>query len=157
MIPTSEGVTHGPARRAFGGRRCLPGVAAALVVAVAAVALACNAAGSAGKHEATRAADAGQQSAPPAEMVAVTLGAGGFTPAQVSHAAGRFGLRVRNESGEREVTLRLSKAGGEKVSEVKLTEKVREWAAPVELAAGTYTLSEVGHPGWTCRLEVTAQ
>jgi hypothetical protein len=92
-----------------------------------------------------------------ADPLVTTLTAAGFTPDRLSRAAGRFNLRVRNRSGQREVVLRLSNSAGEKVTEVKLTDKVREWTAPVELAAGAYTLSEAAHPEWTCRVEVTPQ
>ena len=125
----------------------LLGVAA--VVAVTAVAWACRASS----------ANAGGSSVAqaPADTLVTTLGPSGFAPNQLSHAAGRFNLKVTNQSGEREVTLRLSDADGQKVSEAKLTDKVKEWSAPVELTAGTYTLSEANHTDWTCRVEVTAQ
>jgi hypothetical protein len=93
----------------------------------------------------------------PIDTVVTTLGPSGFTPAQVGHAAGRFNVKVRNQSGEREVILRLSDSEGKKVSEARLTDKVKEWVSPVELATGTYTVTEANHPAWTCRVEVTAQ
>lgn len=99
-----------------------------------------------------------RQSAPPqapSDWVQTALTPSGFTPNEVSHAAGQVSLLVKNRSGQAEVTLRLSKAGGEIVTEVKLTEKVRAWSGSFELAAGSYTLSEAAHPDWTCRIEVS--
>lgn len=90
----------------------------------------------------------------PSDWVQTTLKPSGFTPSQVSHAAGRVSLLVKNQSGLGEVTLRLSRAGGEKVTEVKLTEKVRAWSGSFELAAGTYTLSEAAHPEWSCSIVI---
>lgn len=92
----------------------------------------------------------------PTDTVQTTLGPSGFTPNQVSHAAGQFQLKVKNQSGAAEVTLRLSDAQGNKVTEAKLTEKVKEWSMPLELAAGSYTLTEVNHSSWTCAVTVTA-
>jgi hypothetical protein len=151
-----------------GGMGAAAGVLCAGVVAVAAVAWGCRAPGSGValasatpatvRADATKGIEVGPTAAQAAaDAVMTTLSPEGFTPGQVSHAAGRFNLRVRNRSGQPEVTLRLSKAGGEKVTEVKLTDKVREWTGSFELAAGTYTLSEAGHPDWTCRIEVTPQ
>ncbi|MBV8856147.1 MAG: hypothetical protein JOZ02_04220 [Acidobacteria bacterium] len=128
-------------------------LAASATAASVTVGWACRASAGGGGMNAP-AAPAAQAQADP---LITTLTATGFSPNQLSRAAGHFNLRVRNQSGLREAVLRLSNSAGEKVTEVKLTEKVRDWTAPVELAAGAYTLSEVAHPEWTCRLEVTPQ
>lgn len=158
-------------RRGRGGR-----VVAALlgVVAVTAVAWACGASGenragvAASNGKASNSVSGAGANAQPAngaaatvqtpvDTVETTLSAAGFTPNQVSHTAGRFELKVKNESGEGVITLRLADAAGNKLSEAKLTGKVKEWSLPLDIAAGTYTLSEASHSSWTCSVVVTAQ
>jgi len=75
----------------------------------------------------------------------------------MSHAAGRASLPVKNQSGQPEVVLRPCGAGGEKVTEMKLTEKERAWSGSFELADGAYTLLEAARPGWTRRAEITPE
>lgn len=143
-----------------------------VVVLVAVTAWACRASGEGGAGTTGGAAagvktDAGTNGAAtppsgaavkptPLDTVETTLSASGFTPNQVGHAAGRFELKVNNQSGEGVVTLRLADEVGNKLSEAKLTSKVKEWAMPVDLQAGSYTLSEVGHSSWTCAVSITA-
>jgi hypothetical protein len=91
------------------------------------------------------------------DLIATTLSPTGFSPTGLSHAAGRFNLRVNNKSRQQKISLRLSKSDGEKLTEVQLTDKVRGWTEPVELAPGNYTLTEANHPDWACNIEVTAQ
>lgn len=146
------------------GRALLTALAAALVLSGVVVGWACRASAGGGAaspqtmaavppKEISVAASAQAQ----ADPVVTTLTPSGFTPDGVSHTAGRFNLKVRNQSGQREVALRLSNSAGEKLWEVRLTDKARDWTGPLELAAGTYTLSEASHPDWTCRIEVTQQ
>jgi hypothetical protein len=163
---TSEKVmTKQASQGSLGGRlpAMLLGVAA--IVAMTAVAWACRAssaggAGTAANAKAGNTAPGVEPSAAtqaPADTVTTTLGPSGFTPNQVSHPAVAFNLKVRNQSGEHQVTLQLSDSNGKKVSGARLTDKVGEWSAPLDLAAGTYTLSEANHSNWTCAVTVTAQ
>ena len=118
-----------------------------------------NAAGTpaAGKADSAASVAGSPATQPPADTVVTTLGPSGFAPKQVSHPASAFNLKVRNQSGEHLVTLQLSDADGKKVAGAKLTDKVGEWGAPLNLAAGTYTLSEANHSNWTCAVTVTPQ
>jgi hypothetical protein len=158
---TSETAAKREGGRQSGGR--LPAVllGAAAVAAITAVAWACKAPGAAAGTPATgKAGDAASVAGPPAaqaDTVVTALSPSGFTPNQVSHPASAFNLKVRNQSGEHQVTLQLSDADGKKVAGARLTEKVGEWSAPLNLTAGTYTLSETSHPNWTCTVNVTAQ
>lgn len=151
----------GRGRRASGARPLLLALAATGAAASLAVGWACRASAVGGGVNAPASSAASSGAGSPAgaqataDTLVTTLTAAGFTPNQLSRAAGRLNLRVQNRSGQKEVTLRLSTSGGEKVTEAKLTEKVRDWTAPVELAAGTYTLTEAAHPEWTCRIEIT--
>jgi hypothetical protein len=161
---TSETAMMREGRGRLSGR--LPAVllGAIAVAAITAVAWACktpgaNAAGTPTTGKADNEAAVADPTATqvPTDTVVTALGPSGFTPNQVSHPASAFNLKVRNQSGEHQVTLQLSDADGKKVAGARLTEKVGEWSAPLDLAAGTYTLSEASHSNWTCAVTVTAQ
>jgi hypothetical protein len=79
----------------------------------------------------------------------------GVTPAQATAPAGLVHLLVENRRESREaLTLRVAREGGALVREIRLAEGQREAATELDLAAGTYTLSEAAHPSWSCRLTV---
>ena len=90
------------------------------------------------------------------DLLSATLSPSGFTPVEISHSAGRFDLKVTNHSGQQEIVLRLKKATGEQLSEVRISEKVNSWTGQFDLASGVYTLSEASHPGWTYQITLTA-
>lgn len=52
--------------------------------------------------------------------------------------------------------LRLSREEGEQVRDIEVPEGVTDWAMELDLSAGKYVLVVVGHPDWTCRIEITA-
>lgn len=168
MMSAPAGTSRRVGRKVAGGRTLVLLLwVMGVVVAAAGVGWACRTPGAGGGTapgaagppdvgaEAGGAERAGARAA--AAGLHTTLTPKGFEPARVGRAAGRFNLRVKNRSGEREVVLRLTDAGGSKVTEARLTDQVQEWAVPVELAAGSYVLTEANHPEWTCRIEVTAQ
>jgi hypothetical protein len=88
------------------------------------------------------------------EGITTTLSPSGFSPTELTHAAGRFNLRVNNQSGLPKVMLRLSKSNGEKLTEVSLTSQARWVTAAVELAPGSYTLTVANHSDWTCQITI---
>ncbi len=92
----------------------------------------------------------------PPDVLSATLSPSGFAPNEISHSAGRFNLKVTNHSEQQEIVLRLKKASGEQLSEVRVSEKVNSWTGQFDLAPGVYTLSEASHPGWTYQITLTA-
>lgn len=88
------------------------------------------------------------------DVIATTLNPSGFSPTEFSHAAGRFNLRVNNQSGQPKAMLRLNRSGGERMTEVPLTDKVRWVIAAVDLTPGSYTLTVADHASWTCQITI---
>ena len=79
----------------------------------------------------------------------------GLTPSQATARPGLVHLRVENRrESPGALTLRVVREGGALVREIRLPEHVREAATELEVAAGSYMLSEAAHPSWTCRLTV---
>ncbi len=90
------------------------------------------------------------------DVITTTLSPSGFSPSQLSHAPGRFDLKVVNESGQQQIDLRVKDASGERIAGTQISSKVRVWVGQLDLAPGAYVLSEATHPGWTCSITVTA-
>lgn len=110
------------------------------------------------EHEGSTAADAhGNPNRPQTELLPVTLRSGGFVPREMSRPAGDYILSINNLSGVPELDLRLSREGGEKMSETKVLRRKPYWRQLMRLTPGTYLITEAGHPEWTCRLTVTAR
>lgn len=164
-MTVENATTKRACRRRLGGRMPTVLLGLTAIVAVTAVAWACRASSAGGavtaaNEKASNAASGVEPSAATqgsTDTVTTTLGPSGFTPNQVSHSAVPFNLKVKNQSGEHQVTLQLIDSDGKKVSGAKVTDKVSEWSAPLDLAVGTYTLSEANHTNWTCAVTVTAQ
>jgi hypothetical protein len=94
------------------------------------------------------------QAAPPAfqDELQIELGSEGFTPAEVQRAAGTFAIAVENSVISGEYTLQLKAQDGTVIKEVQVQKGSAAWT--VTLSAGEYTLTEVSHPQWTCRITV---
>lgn len=90
------------------------------------------------------------------EELTLTLRPEGFTPAEVTRAAGRFQLSVdnRTESNE-ELVFRLSREGGESVREMRAPRGTVDWSEIINITPGSYTLTETSHTKWVCRLTIT--
>lgn len=87
----------------------------------------------------------------------ITIRPTGFDPGEITRPEGRFVLAVDNRSGLRELTLRLSDGGGRRLREVRVPREQPSWRVTLDAPAGSYVLTEVDHPGWVCRVSVTAQ
>lgn len=96
-------------------------------------------------------------SQPRLEAERVTLRATGFEPREITRPAGRFLLAVNDRSGQRDVVFVLMRESGRQLHRVRVRETTRkhEWRQVVNLAPGTYVLSEAAHPDWTCRITLT--
>lgn len=90
----------------------------------------------------------------PADVTLTTLNPSGFSPSEIAHEAGRFRIVVQNKSGEATLDLRLDGEGSSRWSERHALGEVQGWIAEVELAAGTYTITDSHHSEWVCRLTV---
>src|SRR5947209_10846866 len=124
-------------KRLHGG--ALAAVVVAAIVVVSAVGISARA--WLGQPRATAAAGQG------IEEVGITAKQDGFTPAQVTRAAGRFRLTVTNQSGKDGLTYRIYKPGGEEVYRGQPTGSA-DWSEEFDLPAGQYVFSEVNNPAW---------
>lgn len=86
------------------------------------------------------------------DEVQIALSVSGFTPSEVTHAAGTFALSVENQDAASEYVLRLKAEDGTLLNEVQVQKGTAVWT--VSLAAGVYTLSEANHPDWLCQITV---
>src|SRR6185369_15114266 len=86
------------------------------------------------------------------DEVRIELTGNGFTPNQVQHASGRFGIAVENSTLSGEYTLRLKAEDGTVLNELQVQKGSSAWT--VNLQTGTYTLTEADHPQWTCRIVI---
>ena len=82
----------------------------------------------------------------------IELGINGFTPAEAQRAAGTFAIAVENSAISGEYTLQLKAQDGTVIKEVHVQKGSAAWT--ITLTAGEYTLTEVSHPQWLCRLTV---
>ncbi|HEU4794513.1 MAG TPA: hypothetical protein VFT02_02720 [Pyrinomonadaceae bacterium] len=120
-------------------------------VVIATIAWAMVLVSSAGVWDATTTA---VQAAPGAfqNELQIRLGSNGFTPAEVQRAAGTFAIAVENSAISGEYTLQLKAQDGAVIKEVHVQKGSAAWT--ITLAAGEYSLTELGHPQWVCRITV---
>lgn len=90
----------------------------------------------------------------PADVTLTTLNSTGFSPSEIAHEAGRFRIVVQNKSGVADLDLRLDGEQSSRWTERHELGEVQGWIAEVELAAGTYTITDSRHPEWVCHLTV---
>jgi len=86
------------------------------------------------------------------DEVRIELASNGFTPSEVQHAPGTFALAVENNTLPGEYTLRLRAEDGTLLNELQVQKGSSAWT--VSLQAGRYTLTEVNHTQWLCRLVI---
>lgn len=92
----------------------------------------------------------------PPDVTLTTLHSSGFAPTEITHAAGRFRIVIENRSEVKQLDLRLDEEESGRWREEHAIGEIQGWIARVELEPGTYTIKEAHHPGWVCRLTVTA-
>jgi|SRR6266851_7925931 len=91
------------------------------------------------------------------EVELISIEPQGFQPRQITPAKGHFVMMVENHSGLEDLELRLDQSGGPRLRDVRHPRGQREWSDEVDLAPGHYTLTEAGHPGWACDINVTGR
>lgn len=94
-------------------------------------------------------------STPMALTLPITLRQGGFVSQEITKPEGDYYISVNNLSGVQELRLRLARENGNRLHEVKVTGRKRNWRQYIHLTPGTYLLTEAGHPDWVCRIIIT--
>jgi hypothetical protein len=108
---------------------------------------------------------AGMENSPPApttlphrptlqEQAIIRLLTSGFSQTQISGAAGQYRLVMTRTSQDEEVVLQLKTESGELVQEIAMPQEKLDWTTLIELEAGSYMLTVVNHPQWTCHITV---
>lgn len=85
----------------------------------------------------------------------LTLRPTGFDPAEITIPSGNFLLAVDNLSGIATINLALAEEKKDKLKDIKIESKNRDWREVINLKTGVYLLSETSNPRWTCRITVT--
>jgi hypothetical protein len=85
----------------------------------------------------------------------LTLQPTGFEPAEVRWPKERFFLIVDNRSGVDDITLRVDRAVGGRLKEVRLRMRKQRSAGVFDPPPGKYLLTEANHPGWVCRITIS--
>lgn len=78
----------------------------------------------------------------------------GFYPTQISRSGGQFFLYVRNATGLRAYSLQLLRQTGQAEKQKAISNQVPNWKEALDIAPGTYTLTEASHPAWTCKITI---
>lgn len=87
--------------------------------------------------------------------VTVTLRGTGFEPFEIVHVPGQFNLKINNQSGAEQLTLRLYRRNQREAEmDVTLSSANAELTVPLDLAAGDYSLIEANNPAWLLYLKV---
>lgn len=87
----------------------------------------------------------------------ITLLPTGFEPKEINRPKGQFLLVVHDRSGTSEVNFHLNREAGNRLHDVRLEEGILSWRTPLDLHPGKYMLTDVEHPEWSCRINVTAR
>ena len=86
--------------------------------------------------------------------ISLELRSDGFHPQERNTQARRFLLSVDNSSGVSDLILRLSKADGTQIREMRVSGTGGDWTELFDLPPGRYSLTEVNHSSWVCLLIV---
>lgn len=94
------------------------------------------------------------------EVELITLRRFGFEPATITRSSKGFMLMLNNHSNQPALAVSLNQLQGAgpavKVRETSLIRGQTNWTTYLNLAPGTYELTEASHPEWRCRIMVTA-
>jgi hypothetical protein len=96
-----------------------------------------------------------QQPTERVQVEVITIRSTGFEPREITRPAGRVLLAVNNSSGFNEVLVRLVRADGALLHEVRISRKGRNWRQPLDLIPGNYVLTGANHPNWVCHITIT--
>lgn len=90
------------------------------------------------------------------EVELITITPHGFEPTEVVRPAGAFRLAIEDRSGIETLSFLLRRRVGEHLRSIQGSRTAPNWNDGVDLEAGQYVLTEIGHPHWSCRLIITA-
>lgn len=89
------------------------------------------------------------------EVEVITATPNGFEPAVITRPRGPFILAFHNNSGARELVLRISRTRGEQLYELRVRVGRSTQHQRLDLPPGNYVISEANHPEWSCALTIT--
>jgi len=79
----------------------------------------------------------------------------GFEPREIRRPAGQpFLLVVENRSSLPLSSITINSSVGSRIRDASISREKRMWSDVLNLPPGTYTLGEVNHNDWTCRIVV---
>jgi len=84
------------------------------------------------------------------QEILITLKSDGFDPSEIRPQTGRFLLSIDNRSGVAELVLKLSRADGTLLKELRVSGVGGDWNEAFDLPPGTYRLVEATHSNWIC-------
>ena len=94
---------------------------------------------------------------PSMEAEVVVVMPDGFQPAAITRPQGSFDLVIENHSGADQVNFNMTLEGGSGTNafEVLMAKAQVSFYSELDLAPGTYDLTEASHPDWLCRVTIT--
>ena len=90
----------------------------------------------------------------PIEEVSLMLTSSGFAPSEHRPHGKKFLLSLDNRTDVKELTLRIARDDGVQIREIRVPGGGGDWSELFDLAPGDYTLTEVNHPNWLCRIKI---
>lgn len=91
------------------------------------------------------------------EVEIITVRPTGFEPAEIKRPRGSFFIAVHNQSGIRELSLRLDRENGSRLKEGRTPKYQRFWRSVVDLEPGRYVLTEANHPEWRTQITIISR
>ena len=91
---------------------------------------------------------------PVAEQAVIRLLTTGFSPTEVSGAAGQYRLVATRGSRDEQLTFQLKRSSGELVQELAMPQDKVDWTTLLEIGTGSYTLTVSTHQDWVCHITV---
>jgi hypothetical protein len=88
------------------------------------------------------------------ETELITIQQTGFEPNEITRPQGAFILGVDNRSGLEAIELRFERASRERLTALHAPRRKISWREVVDLAPGSYWLSEANHPEWSCKVTI---
>jgi hypothetical protein len=85
----------------------------------------------------------------------LTLTSHGFEPNTLIRPHGQFVLIVQNRSLVESIDLALDRVAGARLRDVPVPRNKYDWNDLFDLTPGQYTLTEAGHPKWSCDITIT--
>lgn len=86
----------------------------------------------------------------------LTIRATGFETKEMTITAGDYFVIVQNGTGLDQFGLRIEREKGQRIHEMRLPRLKKRWRQMIRFTPGSYIVSEIDHPEWTCRITVTA-